>query len=300
MATKNLATVPSTELSDSVNFITENGGELVRLPYTVIKNKIDTINTEIANLNNLIGGNTAGIEKIQSQFIYANSKAEIISAMEKLDLERTYTCFLSAACVTELTTNYSVAAKGYVSKPAATMIDLCIQIGSDDVLFGRLNTSTGLFTFNETCTISELNALATTVSNIQSTVSGHTTNIQTNATNIANNALAITKLNSELETCDLLLDLEGVTTVDAVGIGYGLAKPMSDYSKIGIALTLNENDRICSFMVIPRTIFESGKLFEFKDPFDPGNFIFIRMSDDSSVQVRRYSTKISVEIYGVH
>lgn len=223
MATKNLATVPSTELSDSVNFITESEGELVRLPYALIKEKIDTINTEITNLNNLIGGNTAGIEKIQSQFIYANSKAEIISAMEKLDLERTYTCFLSAACVTELTTNYSVAAKGYVSKPAATMIDLCIQVGSDDVLFGRLNTSTGLFTFNETCTISELNALATTVSNIQSTVSGHTTNIQTNATNIASNAAAITQLNSDkVTTFTITSDNLDVPPEALYGIGFGM------------------------------------------------------------------------------
>ena len=147
MAMRNLSTVPSTELKDNTNFITETGGEIVRLPWELIKNKIDTINNEIEGLNNLIAGNADGIKTVQSYFIYANSKAELISAVNQLDIKKTYTCFLSSECVSELTTSHTIAAKGYVSKPADSMIDLCLYIGEDDLIWGRFNTNTGLFNF---------------------------------------------------------------------------------------------------------------------------------------------------------
>ena len=212
MATKNLTTVPGAELSENVNFIAEVSGDINRVPYSLIENQIKAVNESIDGLNQLLSSHGTELTKLQSQFIYADTIEDLKFSISNIGNNKTCTCFLSANCVQELTSNYSVAAKGYVSKPSDSMIDISLMIGDQTLLFGRYDTSLSLFSFKETVNKDEYLELSNTLTTLQGIVNGHTTdintatqNIQTNTENIqanteaiAENTTSITELNSNL------------------------------------------------------------------------------------------------------
>lgn len=159
MATKDLSKVESTNLSDSVNLLAEDGGEIRRVSYAELQAKLDAINESIEEFNMLVNNENVKIQTLESQFVFAESVEEMNANVSKLALYRTYPCFLSAQCVVQLIPDVSIAAKGYVARPSETIIDLYLFIGEDDVVYGRYNTSTETFAYNTVCSKADFDNL---------------------------------------------------------------------------------------------------------------------------------------------
>lgn len=92
--TKNLATVPSTELSNAINLLAEVNGEIVRLPYSLIDEKIVPLEEHIDNENNPhkldtddIGAATAQeVQELKTEFSEYKISNDAELAQQKSDL----------------------------------------------------------------------------------------------------------------------------------------------------------------------------------------------------------------------
>ena len=159
MATKDLSKVESTNLSDSVNLLAEDGGEIRRVSYAELQAKLNAINESIEEFNMLVNNENVKIQTLEAQFVFAESVQEMNDNVSKLALNKTYPCFLSAQCVAQLIPDVSIAAKGYVARPSGTIIDLYLFIGEDDVVYGRYNASTETFAYNTVCSKADFDNL---------------------------------------------------------------------------------------------------------------------------------------------
>ena len=97
--TKNLATVPSTELSNAINLLAEVNGEIVRLPYSLIDEKIVPLEEHIDNENNPhkldtddIGAATAQeVQELKTEFSEYKISNDAELAQQKSDLDKKVT-----------------------------------------------------------------------------------------------------------------------------------------------------------------------------------------------------------------
>ena len=93
--TKNLATVPSIELSNAINLIAEANGEIVRLPYSLIDEKLVPLEEHMDNENNPhkldtddIGAATAQeVQDLKTEFSEYKISNDAELAQQKSDLD---------------------------------------------------------------------------------------------------------------------------------------------------------------------------------------------------------------------
>ena len=131
--TKNLATVPSIELSNAINLIAEANGEIVRLPYSLIDEKLVPLEEHMDNENNPhkldtddIGAATAQeVQDLKTEFSEYKISNDAELAQQKSDLDKLETDVTNVKdALNELknSENY-VDDEGYLVLGSTTTID---------------------------------------------------------------------------------------------------------------------------------------------------------------------------------